>query len=222
VWIQSHASENKEEIQWVKELYPTARSYLDVYDRVGLLRHRAIYAHCVHIDEQDRARMSETGAAIACSPTSNLFLGSGFFDFAASDKAKLQYGLASDVGGGTSFSPFVTMHAAYTVARQDVGRPGQSLSPHKLWWLHTAGAAQCLGLNGVAGNLLPGCEADFVVINPFATELLMRRSKQADSLDEWLFAMIVLGDDRLIHRVIIQGEECTAAHINSEQTFVQR
>lgn len=208
VWVQSHAAENKDEIRWVKELYPKARSYIDVYDQAGLLRPRAIYAHCVHIDGEDRDRLAAVGASIACSPTSNLFLGSGFFDFAGADEAGVKYGLASDVGGGTSFSPFITMHAAYTVALQDAGRRSHSLSPHDLWWMHTAGAAQCLGLDGIVGNLLPGCEADFVVINPSATELLKRRTTQADSLEEWLFAMIVLGDDRLICRTIIQGEDC--------------
>lgn len=206
VWIQSHASENKDEVRWVKELYPQARSYLDVYDQVGLLKERAVYAHCIHIDATDCERLAEVGAAIACSPTSNLFLASGFFDFALAERAGVRFGLASDVGGGTSFSPFVTMHAAYTVARQSVDRSGHDLSAHDLWWMHTAGAAHCLGLDGVTGNLLPGNEADFIVINPSATDLVKRRASQANSLEEWLFALIVLGDDRLIHRTIIQGE----------------
>jgi guanine deaminase len=151
------------------------------------------------------------GATAAVSPTSNLFLGSGFFDYAASDAAGLRYGLASDVGGGTSFSPFHTMHAAYTVARQSVerqgvGRPGISLSPEHLWWQHTAGAASALDLSGQVGNLLPGCEADFVVLNPKATPLLARRTAQTETLAEWLFAMIVLGDERLIAHTVVQGQ----------------
>jgi guanine deaminase len=110
------------------------------------------------------------------------------------------------VGGGTSFSPFHTMHAAYTVARQSVGRPGISLAPEHLWWQHTAGAADALDLNGQVGNLLPGCEADFVVLNPQATPLLARRTAQTETLAEWLFAMIVLGDERLIAHTVIQGQ----------------
>ena len=211
VWIQSHVAENVDEIRWVHELFPQARSYLDVYDRAGLLRERAVYAHCIHLDDTDRRRMAETGSVAAVSPTSNLFLGSGFFDYAAADHTGLRYGLASDVGGGTSFSPFHTMHAAYTVARQSVGRPGLSLAPEHLWWQHTAGAAQALGLAGTVGNLLPGCEADFVVLNPEATPLLARRTAQAQSLAEWLFAMIVLGDDRLIAHTVVQGQVAMSA-----------
>ena len=206
VWIQSHVAENVDEIRWVKELFPQARSYLDVYDRAGLLRQRAVYAHCIYLDNTDRHRMAEVGASAAISPTSNLFLGSGFFDYPASDAAGLRYGLASDVGGGTSFSPFHTMHAAYTVARQNVGRPGISLAPEHLWWQHTAGAAQALDLAGKVGNLLSGYEADFVVINPQATPLLARRTAQTNTLAEWLFALIVLGDERLIAHTVVQGQ----------------
>ena len=206
VWVQSHLAENLDEIRWVHALFPEARSYLDVYDRAGLVRRRAVYAHSIHLDDIDRRRMAETQATAAISPTSNLFLGSGFFDYAASDAAGLRYGLASDVGGGTSFSPFHTMHAAYTVARQGVGRPGISLSPGQLWWQHTAGAALALDLAGKIGNLLPGCEADFVALDPRATPLLARRTAQAQTLDEWLFALIVLGDDRLVAHTVVQGQ----------------
>lgn len=200
VWIQSHVAENHDEVKWVAELYPQARSYLGVYGDFGLLRERAVYAHCIHLDATDRALMRETGSAAAVSPTSNLFLGSGFFDYAAADAAGMRYGLASDVGGGTSFSPFHTMLAAYTVGREGHTKPGLSLTPGQLWWQHTAGAAQALGLEGVVGNLTPGHEADFVVLNPKATPLLARKTAQANSLDELLFALIVLGDDRLVVR----------------------
>lgn len=203
VWIQSHVAENKDEIAWVRALFPQARSYLSVYEQFGLMRPRAIYAHCIHFDDEDRALMRSTGAAAAVSPTSNLFLGNGFFDYAGADRVGFHYGLASDVGGGTSFSPFHTMLAAYYVGREGQTKPGLSLSPQHLWWQHTAGAAQALGLSGVVGNLLPGCEADFVVLNPQATPLLARKTAQAASLDELLFSMIVLGDDRLIEKTVI-------------------
>jgi len=205
VWIQSHVAENRDEVRWAAELFPQARSYLGVYGDFGLLRERALYAHCIWLDAEDRAQMARSGAAAAVSPTSNLFLGSGFFDYAAADAAGMKYGLASDVGGGTSFSPFHTMLAAYCVGREGFTKPGLSLSPGQLWWQHTAGAATALGLEGVVGNLQPGNEADFVVLDPQATPLLARRTAQARSLDELLFAFIVLGDDRAIKRTVIAG-----------------
>lgn len=208
VWIQSHVAENRDEIKWARQLFPASRSYLATYFDFGLLRQRAIYAHCIHFDDADRVLMRDSGAAAAVCPTSNLFLGSGFFDYAGADRVGFQYGLASDVGAGTSFSPFHTMLAAYYVGREGQTKAGLSLSPRHLWWQHTAGAAKALGLDGqkgcpAVGNLLPGCEADFVVLNPRATPLLARRTAQADSLDQLLFAMIVLGDDRLIERTVI-------------------
>ncbi len=203
VWIQSHVAENRDEIRWALELFPQARSYLAVYDGFGLMRERAVYAHCIHFDDEDRALMRDTGTVAAVSPTSNLFLGSGFFDYAGADRVGFRYGLASDVGGGTSFSPFHTMLAAYYVGREGQTKPGLSLPPGQLWWQHTAGAARALGLEGVIGNLQPGCEADFVVLDPAATPLLARKTAQAASLDELLFAMIVLGDDRLVERAVI-------------------
>ena len=203
VWIQSHVAENLDEIAWVKELFPAARSYLAVYDDFGLMRERAVYAHSIWLDETDRQLMQSTRSAAAVSPTSNLFLSSGYFDYLKADVSNMLYGLASDVGGGMSFSPFRTMQAAYVVGREGHAKQGQSLSPQNLWWQHTAGAARALGLAGVIGNLQPGCEADFVVINPACTPLLARKTAQARNLDELLFAMIILGDDRLIEQTIV-------------------
>ena len=203
VWIQSHVAENLGEVAWARELFPQSRSYLATYADFGLMRERAVYAHCIHFDDEDRALMRDTGTVAAVSPTSNLFLGSGFFDYAGADRVGFKYGLASDVGGGTSFSPFHTMLAAYYVGREGQTKTGLSLTPQQLWWQHTAGAAAALGLAGVVGNLQKGCEADFVVINPQATPLLARKTAHAETLDELLFAMVVLGDDRLIERSVI-------------------
>jgi len=203
VWIQSHVAENKDEIDWARALFPQSASYLATYADFGLLRSRAVYAHCIHFDDADRALMRDTGAVAAISPTSNLFLGSGFFDYAGADRVGFGYGLASDVGGGTSFSPFHTMMAAYYVAREGQTKAGLSLTPQQLWWQHTGGAARALGLAGIVGNLLPGCEADFVVLNPQATPLLARKSGLAGSLEELLFSLIVLGDDRVVERTVI-------------------
>ena len=203
VWIQSHVAENVDEVKWARALFPASRSYLAIYDDFGLMRERAVYAHCIHLDDEDRALMRASGAAAAVCPTSNLFLGSGFFDYEGAQRAGFKYGLASDVGGGTSFSPFHSMLAAYYVGREGRSKAGLLLSPQHLWWQHTAGAARALGLEGLIGNLQPGCEADFVVLDPAATPLLARRTGQAASLDELLFALIVLGDDRVIERVQI-------------------
>jgi guanine deaminase len=214
VWIQSHVAENTDEMAWVKALYPAAPSYLGVYDSFGLLRERSVYAHCIHFNDADRALMRARHTAAAVCPTSNLFLGSGYFDFAAAqlgaEGGGMLHGLASDVGGGTSFSPFKTMLAAYYVARSSastggVAKQATTLSPQQLWWLHTAGAAQALGLQGVVGNLQTGCDADFVVLNPQATPLLARRTARAESLDELLFAIIVLGDERVIEHTCVMN-----------------
>lgn len=203
VWVQSHVAENRQEIAWARTLFPASRSYLATYADFGLMRPRALYAHCIHFDDDDRALMRDTRAAAAVSPTSNLFLGSGFFDYAGADRVGYAYGLASDVGAGTSFSPFHTMLGAYYVGREGQTKPGVSLRPQQLWWQHTAGAARAAGLEGVVGNLLPGCEADFVVLNPQATPLLARKTALAANLDELLFALIVLGDDRVVERTVI-------------------
>jgi len=205
-WIQSHVAENANEVRWARELFPAARSYLAVYDDFGLMRERAVYAHCIHLDAADRALLRQRHTAAAVCPSSNLFLGSGFFDYAAAERAGFSYGLASDVGGGTGFSPFHTMLAAYYVAREGQTKQGLGLTPQQLWWQHTAGAAQALGLAGVVGNLQPGCEADFLVLNPAATPLLARKTAQAGSLDELLFALIVLGDDRVVERCFVAGQ----------------
>ena len=205
VWVQSHVSENLDEVRWARELFPKARSYLDIYAQAGLLRERSVYAHCIHFDEADRQQMRQSAAAAAVCPTSNLFLGSGFFDFASARAAGMLHGLASDVGGGTSFNPFVTMRAAYFAGREGATKPGLSLAPGDLWRLHTLGAAEALGLGDTVGNIAPGYEADIVALDPSATPLLARRVAQASSLDEWLFALIVLGDDRVVKRLLIDG-----------------
>ena len=202
-WIHSHVAENRDEVRWVRELFPQARSYVDVYRGFGLLRERAVYAHCIHLDDADRALMRDSGAVAAVSPTSNLFLGSGFFDYEGAERIGMRHGLASDVGGGTSFSPFHTMLAAYYVGREGQTKPGLSLAPSRLWWHHTGGAARALGLQGVIGTLQAGTEADFVVLNPKATPLLARKTERAQNLEELLFALIVLGDDRVVDQVCI-------------------
>ena len=202
VWIQSHVAENLDEIAWARQLFPQSRSYLSVYNDFNLMRKRAVYAHCIHLDEQDQRLLRESQTSAAVCPTSNLFLGSGSFDFAAADNAQFEYGFACDVGGGTSLSPFKTMLAGYYIGRTKA----HTISPEQLWYRHTLGAAKALDLHAKVGNIAVGMEADLIVINPAATPLLARRTHAAQSLDELLFAMIVLGDDRLIEQTWIASQ----------------
>lgn len=201
VYVQTHVAENLDEIRWAAELFPAHRSYLDVYDRLGLLRPRAIYGHCIHLDDMDRRRMAATGAAAAHCPTSNLFLGSGLFDFAASDAAGLRVTLGTDVGGGTSLSLLQTMNEAHKVARMG----GTHLSAARMFYFATLGAARALRLDERIGTLAVGAEADFIVLDTQATPLLAHRTAHARSLEETLFALAMLGDDRAVAATYAAG-----------------
>ena len=201
LYIQSHVAENVDEVRWVTELYPEARSYLDVYDRAGLLRERSIYAHCIWLDRDDRQRMRESDAAAAVCPTSNLFLGSGLFDFRSALDTGMAITLATDVGGGQSFSMLATMRAAHEVARLK----GEPLTAAQLWYWAGRGGAVALGWQDCVGRLDPGFDADIIVLDPRATPLVARRTTRAGSFEEMLFALIVLGDDRVVRETFIAG-----------------
>lgn len=200
--IQSHVAENVDEVRWIAELFPDARSYLDVYDRVGLLRERAVYAHCIWFDAADRARMQASGTAASVCPTSNLFLGSGLFDFRASLDAGFAITLATDVGGGQSFSMLETMRSAHEVARMK----GEAVGAAQLFYWATRAGALALGWGDAIGRLAPGYDADLVVLDPAATPLLARRSARAQSFEERLFALVILGDDRAVRETFIAGK----------------
>ncbi|MDR3392872.1 MAG: guanine deaminase [Sulfuriferula sp.] len=202
VHIHSHLAENTAEVAWVAELFPDSRSYLDVYDHYGLLRERAVYAHCVHLDEADRRRMADSGATAAFCPTSNLFLGSGLFDLAGSRDAGMRVGLATDVGGGTSFNMLQTLGESYKVAQLR----GYTLSPLLAFYMITLGNAIALGLDSHIGNFAAGKEADFVVLDPASTPLIARRMESAATLAERLFILMMLGDDRAIAATYIRGK----------------
>jgi guanine deaminase len=202
-FLQTHVAENSDEVAWVKSLFPHARSYLDVYDSYGMMRPRAMYAHCIWLDEHDRARMRETQSATAICPTSNLFLGSGLFDFARADAARVPLSLGTDVGGGTSFSMLQTMNAAYKVARMG----GAYLPALRMFYLATLGGARAMQLEGTIGSFAAGAEADFVLLDPRATPLLARRTGRSGSLEELLFAFALLGDDRAVAATYSAGHE---------------
>lgn len=201
VLMHTHLSENQGEIEAVAGRFPDAADYLDVYDRFGLVGPRSVFAHCVHMSERAMGRMAEAGAGIAFCPTSNLFLGSGLFDLAQRDRHGVKLGMGTDVGAGTSFSLLHTLGEAYKVCQLR----GVSLDPFRALHLATAGSARVMGIADKVGALLPGQEADFVVLDPAATPLLARRTKGA-SIHDKLFALQVLGDDRAVAATYLRGK----------------
>lgn len=201
VHIHSHVAENVDEVAWVRKLFPGSRSYLDVYDRCGLLRERSVYAHCIHLDANDRQRMADSGAAAAFCPTSNLFLGSGLFDISSIDGAGVRFGIGTDIGGGTSFSMLRTLADAYKVSQMRSNK----LSALRAFYLATLGGARALGLQGSIGNFETGKEADFVVLDCKATPLIERRMSAVKTVEEKLLVLMTLGDDRNVFKTHIMG-----------------
>jgi guanine deaminase len=203
VHVHTHISENLDEIAWVKSLYPQRSGYLDVYDHAGLVGPRAMFAHGVHLTEGEFCRCHEAGAAIAHCPTSNMFLGSGqfrVFDAKRADRP-VQVGLGTDIGAGTSFSILATAGEAYKAAQLN----RTSLDAVKALHLATLGGARALGLEDRIGALKAGNEADLVVLDPKATPLLKFRSERASSIEELLFVLMTLGDDRAVKETWIAG-----------------
>jgi guanine deaminase len=202
VHVHTHLAENHDEIALIAKRFPERRSYLDVYQNAGLLRERSVFAHCLHIDDEDRRALAAHGGAIAFCPTSNLFLGSGLFDLQAARTAGVRVGAGSDVGGGTSLNMLRTVAEGYKVLQLQ----GQSLSPMRALYLATLGAARALYLDDRIGNFEKGHEADFVVLDAGATELTARRCANAGDIDEFLFALTMLGDDRALAATYVYGE----------------
>lgn len=201
-WIHTHLAENHEEVAEIARLFPDSSSYLDVYDRFGLVRERSVFAHCLHMHEPDLATLSAKGSAAAFCPTSNLFLGSGLFDLRTMREANVRCGLATDVGGGTSLSMLKTANEAYKVLHLQ----GQALPAERAIWLATLGAAEALYLDDVLGNFATGKEADFVMLDPGAVPITARRCGEADTIAEQLFALLTLGDDRNVAETYIAGK----------------
>ena len=202
-WVQSHVAENRREIAWVRELFPRARDYVDVYARFGLLGRRAIYGHGIHLSEREFATLAATETALAHCPTSNLFLGSGLFSWQRAKKPRrpIRVGLGTDVGGGTSLSMLATVAEAYKVAQMG----GISLSPGHAFYLATRGGANALDLHDRIGSIAPGLEADLVLLDLEATPVLAQRTRQARNIDEALFALFLLGDDRAVLATYVAG-----------------
>ncbi|RRV62576.1 guanine deaminase [Stutzerimonas stutzeri] len=201
LYMHTHLSENRKEIEWVRELFPERQGYLDVYDHHGLIGARSVFAHGVHLCDEECQRLGETGSAVAFCPTSNLFLGSGLFDLEKVEGFGVRVGLGTDVGAGTSFSQLQSLNEAYKVMQLQ----GKKLDPFKSLYLATLGGARALYLDDRIGNLQPGKDADFVVLDYKATPLIDYRLSQATTLQEKLFALMILGDDRAVKETFAAG-----------------
>ena len=203
VYMQTHVAENQAEVRWVRELFPAARSYLDVYARAGLLGARSVLAHGVWLDDADRAALRASGAQIAHSPSSNLFLGSGLFAWRAAAEAGAAVSLASDVGGGTSLSMLRTMADAYKVQAM----AGERLTAWTALHAATRGAAIALGLDAEIGSLDAGRAADVCVWDWAVGAVATRRLDVARDLHERVFAWITLGDERNLVAARVAGRD---------------
>lgn len=199
--MQTHLSEQVDEIAWVKSLFPTARDYLDTYEAHGLLGPNALYGHAIHLEPRERDRILEVGAAMVHCPTSNTFIGSGLMDVAGLIAAGHRIGLATDTGGGSSFSMLRTMAAAYEIGQLR----GTPMHPAQLWWLATQGSANALNLGDKIGNIAVGMEADLVIVDLASTPVIAQRSARATDIHEAIFPTIMMGDDRAIHGLWING-----------------
>ncbi len=200
--MQTHLSEQTDEIAWVAELFPEARDYLDTYEQFGLLGEKGLYGHAIHLEDREKDRLREVGAGLIHCPTSNTFIGSGLFDMGGLMAAGQRVGLASDTGGGSSFSMLRTMASAYEVGQLR----HNPLHAAELMWLATQGSARALHMEDQIGNLAVGMEADLVVLDLASTPEIAQRSVRANDLWEALFPTIMMGDDRAIAATWINGK----------------
>ncbi|WP_280154766.1 guanine deaminase [Piscinibacter sp. XHJ-5] len=201
VYMQTHLAENRDEVAWVHRLFPEARSYLDVYDRAGLLNARGVFAHGIWLDDEDRAALRDACAQIAHSPSSNLFLGSGLFGWRAAEDAGVRVSVATDVGGGTSLSMQRTLADAYKVQ----ALAGERLTAWKALHAATLGAAAALGLGDEIGSLSTGCVADLCIWDWARGPVAERRFEVARSLHERVFAWMTLSDERNLVATLVEG-----------------
>ena len=202
VLLQTHLNENDEEINWVKELFPESENYFGVYQDFGITGANSVFGHCIHNTEDEYQKMAETGSKISLCPRSNLFLGSGLFELEKLESYGIDVSLASDVGGGDSFSMFQVMNEAYKVCRMN----DFNLDPVKAFYLTTLGAAKVLNMDDSIGNFECGKEADFIVVDLNATEIISQKNKISTSIHDTLFNLMTLGDDRLVDEVYIMGQ----------------
>ncbi|QXN62107.1 guanine deaminase [Serratia fonticola] len=201
VYLHTHLSENKDEVAWVKALFPERRSYLDVYHHYGMTGRKSVFAHCVHLEDAEWDCLHQTQSSIAFCPTSNLYLGSGLFNLPNAWRKKVRVGMGTDIGAGTTFNMLQTLNEAYKIMQLQ----GYRLSAYEAFYLATLGGADALGLADTIGNFNLGKEADFVVLEPTATPLQQLRYDNSKTLMDKLFVMMTLGDDRSIYRTYVDG-----------------
>lgn len=212
VYVHTHVAENKSEVDWVRELFPGSKSYLDVYDGFGLVTDRSVFAHGIYLTDNDLEVLARKKGSIAFCPTSNLFLGSGLFDLSKAKKSKVKVGFGTDVGAGTSLSILQTMNEAYKVVQLQkayVDNPEsiKPLDPLQSLYIATLGGAQALSLEDKIGSFKSGMEADFIVLDPYAMPLIAARLRTSSALTDKLFALEVMGDDRVVAHTYVMGRK---------------
>ena len=200
-WVQTHLSENPDEIDWVAQTHPDTSDYLNAYEKYELVGERSVFAHCIHLTESERGRLADAGGKVAFCPSSNMFLGSGLLDFEQLKRDEIGVSLATDVGAGTSLSMLRTMGDAYKVCQLR----GYSLSAMEAFAMSTLGNAQCLHLDKYIGNFEVGKEADFLMLDPNATDLTSRRIALSENIDDELFVMMTIGDERTVVATYVEG-----------------
>jgi guanine deaminase len=205
VYLHTHLAENEEEVARVARQFPWSRSYLDVYEHFGLVRERSVFAHCIHMHDDDRKLMARKGAAMAFCPSSNLFLGSGLFDLRAAQTCRVHVGTGSDVGGGTSLSMLRTLGDGYKVLQLNK----QSLSPFVALYLATLGAARGLYLDSCIGGFVTGRDADFIVLDGSRTAVAHGRYESRANIADRLFPQFILGDEQSVASSYIGGHGMT-------------
>lgn len=199
--MQTHLAEQTDEVAWVADLHPQARDYLDTYERHGLIGPGALFGHAIHLTPRERARLAESGSAVIHCPTSNTFIGSGLFDCARSRADGIHVGLATDTGGGSSFSMLRTMGAAYEIGQLS----GTALHPAQLLWLATEGSARALRMEAEIGTLATGSAADIIALDLASTPAIAQRAARAETIWEALFPTLMMGDDRAISGTWVAG-----------------
>ncbi|TKT77617.1 guanine deaminase [Aquamicrobium sp. LC103] len=207
--MQTHLSENHAEIAFTRELYPWSKDYTDVYEHYGLLGPKALFGHCVHLSEREADALSDSGSVAVFCPTSNLFLGSGLFDYQRYRKRRkpLRIAAATDVGGGTNYSMLRTMDEGYKV----IALNGEKLNPLASFWQITLGNAKALSIEDKVGTLDTGTDADLVVLDSRATPNMALRMETVETLTEELFLLQTLGDDRAVREVYVAGRAAKSA-----------